>query len=339
MSGEERLVDAALAHPNQALSSPPPEASQQQPYPTFQEYQAPPQGYSSPPQGYPQAGYSQGGYPPGPPQGYPQGGYPQGGYPQAAPYGQPGGEAVVVGVSYAGDHDHHHHHHEEHTPIVEPFGEQLRKLPKHCLYALIKPTTSNYIELKRHASWAAAFFILFVQIIWEIIFAAIQGAIYKAAADNAQNNNPFGSDSLSPAVHYVTTGALIGTAIMNTLFMFFVVNGFLHLVALCFGGGKHSGLSGSRHFLELCFVSLLFSVPLSFLKLVTLIPWLGAIIAFAIAIYSLVLMVISLMSVYGITACQGVGVIIVYVLLLIAMMLILVFALSFSFLAVLAYLN
>jgi len=305
MGEHDNLIDVSIGDDK------PQQQQQQQHIPPPQNY--PPQGYEypqqqQPPQPYPPqyannqpSHYSQPPqYPNQPPQYPPQ--YPSNEYPPQQGYGYPQqNDAVIVGVAPTPQVD----------LVSEEFGEQLRKLPGRFVQAVIKPYVANYEDLKRFASWPMVFALLFVSMIWSIIMVAINVAIYNASVRRACSMTYYDSDV---CLLERSMGGAIGYDILSTIIWFFLVNGVFHLVALCLGGGRGmlTTPTSSSMFLQLCFLSLLFSVPLSFASILTLIPYLGWVIWVAIAIYRFVLFVITLQSVYNLTACHAIGIIVVF---------------------------
>jgi hypothetical protein len=243
-------------------------------------------------QDYPR--YSQGYPPQQQPQGYPQqGGYPHGqGYPQYTSYSQDqqygyGAQPAAVVVGVTGEHEPHVH-------VNEQFSEQLNRLPRRMLLAISKPYVANYNELKTYATMEMTFLILMIVIVWAIIIDLIAYAIAGATG-----------------IGYAILGAIFGT-----LIFFFLSNLLFHGVAMCLGGGANQR-NKKQLFIQLCWCTLVFSLPLDLLGILTWIPIFGFIVAFALFIYKLVLTVITLRSVYGVDTCHAIGILICYIIIVI----------------------
>eukprot|EP00026_Physarum_polycephalum_P012741 Phypoly_transcript_13070.p1 GENE.Phypoly_transcript_13070~~Phypoly_transcript_13070.p1 ORF type:complete len:310 (+),score=35.56 Phypoly_transcript_13070:100-1029(+) len=264
------------------------------PPPPQQEY--PPQYSHYPPQQepYPQQHYA-------PPNQYPpQHQYPQQGYPQYSHYpppqqdqygyGQPQHDAVVVGLTEEEPHKAH---------VPEDFAEQLNKVPKRSWLAISRPRVNTYQGLKPYATWEMTLFILMLVILLSVILELIRFSAY-------------GEHGM---------GFAILAAIIGTVIFFFLANLLFHGVALCFGGGERS-TDKNRMFVQLCFLTILFTFPLDVLSgFISLIPFVGPVIAAIIFIYKIVLTVIALRAIYGIQTCHAVGILIAYLVILFVILL------------------
>jgi len=207
--------------------------------------------------------------------------------------------AVVVGVTE-----------DDGTPKfrhAEQFSEQLSKLPRRMWLAISRPSVGNYNELKGHASIEITFFILMIIILWSVVLELIGFGITGA--------------------HGV--GFAILAAIFGTLIFFFLGNLLFHGVALCLGGGERSG--SSLMFIRLCFLTLLFTFPLDLLGIFSFIPYIGGVIALIIAIYKIVLIVITLRAIYSIQTCHAIGILVLYVIILLIIILCFFFLDSHSY--------
>lgn len=321
MGGEENNLLDGSSNPPLAPQSYPPQNSY--PSPTYQQqnqsyaaqpYQSNSPQYAAPPQHY-------AGAPGGPGYGYDY---------QGAPMA---GEAVIVGVAPIPGEKHHG------AMLHEHFGDQVKNFPARAISAIIKPHVHHYDHLKLAASWPIVLLVLFIQMIFGIIFAVINYEIamaaYNRAKDAAANaGSPWDSSSAEAALG-LAIGVSIGISIISTLAMFFISNGVCHGVSLCLGGGKNNGQTSSNMFLQLCFLVVVYGLPLDLIGgILGLIPVVGAFISLAVAIYRLVLFVISLRAVYDITTCHAIGVIVVWIIVLVVFVLLLWLAFAASFLAV-----
>lgn len=276
----------------QGLYGAPPQGSMP---PTYQQGQPgpyPPQYGAPQPQGY--------AYPPG------YGAVPQQGYEQQ----YPPNAAILPGGPEAG----HHHHHEE-AMADESFGHQLSHLFKRSIQAVTRPRAENFRELKRYASWNMVFFMLGLEIVWSIIIELINYYTITVELENSTNSDDFAFN----------LGATIGVTVAMFLFFFFLGNGIFHGLAQCMAADRHY-IEHQPTFLQLCFLNLLYTIPLDILSILGLIPFVGWVISIALLIYRLMLLVYTLQGVYGVSVGQAIGIIVCFVVIIIVGFFVLLFA-------------
>jgi len=255
--------------PNSGYGNPPYGIPPQGPYgqPSQNPYGAPPQGpYGQPPQGpY--------GPPPQGPYGAPQNPYgipPQGPY-DAASYQQPG--------------------HGYGAPPMQarplPLGEAIRQLPSQYIRVLTKPSAATFAEEMGKAAWN----IVWVQLILLAVITAVFGFLASLIGSGFMPATTSSTLPMNPAfLQGIRAGSSFGELIGVPL-GFFIGVGILYLIAKAF--------RGEGTFLAQGYTYLLFEVPLGILaSVLSLIPILGGLVAFAVGIYAIVLQIFSIMAVH-----------------------------------------
>jgi len=129
-------------------------------------------------------------------------------------------------------------------------------------------------------------------------------------------------------------GGVVGITIAVGLIGFFGENAVMHFVALCMTNNGNKSVSSQPLYLQLCFVVMIFSLPLQAIELLSLIPYIGPFISLAILIYRLVLLVMALQAIYQLTSGQAVLLIVIFWVLVILFVLILVLSIASAGLAV-----
>jgi len=257
-----------------------------------------------PPGVYPQPGYPQQGYPPQgfpqqqgfpqpvyPPQAYPPQGYPPQGIPQMEQFSPQQTIFVTDGLFDA-------------TPFVptsETFSQQVAKLPRYMVTAVLNPKVATYRALKMNASWSMVVFVLCLKVVIEVVLALSSVAITRR------------TDPYASAIWYNATGTVVIRSAFYVPLGFFCVNGLYAAFARCLNGVRPELISHPT-FMQYCFVSLLVGFPLDILSgTLGLIPVFGIYLWFAVWVYKLVLCVLSLQGVYHLTVGQAIGVILLFV--------------------------
>jgi len=162
----------------------------------------------------------------------------------------------------------------------------------------------NFKELKRFATWPMVFFLLFVELLYAILVTIIE---FEAV---------HGEGSL---------GAAIGVLFAFSIVFFFLRNGLFHGLANCMAVGAHERAHTGPQpcFLQLCFLTLLYGLPLDVVSILTIIPFIGWVISVALFIYSILLLVYSLQAIYHISSGQAIGIIVVFAVLFVVLVIVL----------------
>src|SRR5215467_5686496 len=250
---------------------------------SYDPNQPPNSGYGTPPYGQPQPPYSQPqqgsyGQPPQGPYGQPQPPYGQPQPPYGAPYQEPG-------YGYPPP-----------QAVPLPLGEAIRQLPNQYIRVLTKPSAATFAEEQGKAAWD----IVWVQLIIYAIAAAVLG--YLAFLISPNQFSTTGSSTITPGmVQAISLGTGFGLILLIPIF-FFIGVGIYYLIAKAFGG--------QGTFLAQSYITLLYSVPIGILSSVLrLIPVLGALAAFALSIYAIVLQVFAIMAVHRLSGGKATAVV------------------------------
>lgn len=209
----------------------------------------------------------------------------------------------------------------------ESFGHQCSHLPGRCVKAVTRPRKENFVELKRFASWSMVFLLLALECLWSIILEVINFATM-----------PKVTDSSGETEEAVSLGGAIGITIAVFLFSYFLGMGIFHGLAQCMAVSPHErgAQRGSPTFLQLCFLNLLYSIPLDILSILGLIPFIGWVIGLALFIYRLVLLVYTLQAVYHVSVGQAIGIIVCFVVIIIVVFVIFIFTIGLTIASILA---
>lgn len=162
-----------------------------------------------------------------------------------------------------------------------PLGEAIRQLPNQYLKVLTKPSAATFAEEQSKAAWN----IVWVQLLALAVIAAVLGYFARLISSSLIPT------TMSPAMQQAAAIESAFAQLIGVPLGFFIGVGILYLIARAFGG--------QGTFLAQGYTYLLFEVPLSIIvALLALIPILGALVAFAVGIYALVLEIFSIMAVH-----------------------------------------
>lgn len=248
-------------------------------------YGAPPSGqpYGAPPSGYGTPPYS----------GQPGYGAPPSGQPGFAPQGF---EQQGAAYGYA-------------PQAPQTWGQALQALPGQYIKILTKPGAQSFAEEQGKATWG---------MIWtQLIFVGLLGTIIgfiSVAIDSAVVSSAFGGTAGS--AFGVVSSFFVGSASVSTVIFvivdFFIVVGIQYLLAKAF--------KGNGTFVQQGYNYMLFTAPIAVLNYVVgLIPVLGGIVAFALAIYGLVLNVFSIMAAHRLSGGKATWVVLIPIIALIVL--------------------
>jgi hypothetical protein len=246
---------------------------------SYDPNQPPNSGYGTPPYGQPQGPYGQ------PP---PQGPY---GPPPQSPYGQP---QPPYGAPYQSPE--YGYPPPQTAPL--PLGEAIRQLPNQYIKVLTRPSAATFAEERGKAAWN----IVWVQLIIYAIAAAVLG--YLALLISPNQFSTAGSSTLNPGmIQAISLSAGFGLILLVPI-GFFISVGIYYLIAKAFGG--------QGTFLVQSYTTLLYGVPIGILSSVLrLIPILGALAAFALGIYGIVLQVFAIMAVHRLSGGKATAVVLI----------------------------
>jgi hypothetical protein len=252
---------------------------------SYDPNQPPDSGYGNPPYGQPQPPYGQPqqgpyGQPPQGPYGQPQPPYVQPQSPYGAPYPQPGYDYPPPQTA----------------PL--PLGEAIRQLPNQYIKVLTRPSAATFAEEQGKAAWDS----VWVQLIIYAIVAAVLGYLSFLISPNQFSTT--GSSTLNPGmIQTISLSAGFGLILLIPI-GFFIGVGIYFLIARAFGG--------RGTFLAQSYTTLLYSVPIGILSSVLrLIPILGALAAFALGIYGIVLQVFAIMAVHRLSGGKATAVVLI----------------------------
>lgn len=259
------------------------------PPPPPQDFNNPQQRADSIPDGYGSQQQSAYGMPPPP-----QGGY-QGSQQQPYQYGSPPQGAYANQQQYAYGMPPPGYGTPPASPL--PLGDAVRQLPQQYVRVITKPSAMTFAAELGKASWD----IVWVQLLIYAVISAILG--YLATLTNPYLFTPTaGTSGFDPnAIRSLTGGVSLGEIIIIPI-GFFIGVGILYLIAKAFGG--------TGTFLQQSYATLLFDVPLGILtSLVSLIPFLGSLLVFALGIYRIVLSIFSIMAVHRLSGGKATAVV------------------------------
>lgn len=226
-----------------------------------------------------------------PPPQNPYGAPPQNPYGVPPNYGMPPGYGTAPAYGYNAP--------PPSTPL--PLGEALRQLPSQYIRVFTKPSPTTFAMEMGKAGWD----IVWVQLLISAVLAAIVG--YLGSLINPFRFTSFGTTSPAPidpaTLQGIALGSTLGSIILVPIF-FFIGTGILYLIAKAFGG--------TGTFLAQCYTFLLIGVPLGIVSdLISLIPILGLLVAFALGIYGIVLQVFAVMAVHRLSGGKATGVVLI----------------------------
>lgn len=176
-----------------------------------------------------------------------------------------------------------------------PLGQAVQQLPNQYIKVTTHPSAQSFAEEIGKADWG----IVWVQLIIYAVIAAILGFIGSLISPARLNSAA--TSGISPAAFTALLGGISFFYILVIPIAFFIGMGILYGIAKAFGG------QGS--FLQQCYATLLFQVPLGILtSLVGIIPIAGSFIGFAISIYGIVLEIFSIMAVHRLSGGKATAV-------------------------------
>jgi Yip1 domain len=178
--------------------------------------------------------------------------------------------------------------HETHTSEHKPLSQAIRALPGQYIKVLTRPTVTTFAEEKGKATWG----IIWTQLIGLGIIGAILQSLGLFISPPNYNSIAGATAGLSPTTLLVSSIVFLAIVeILLTPVSFLAVGGILFLIARIFGG--------KGTYREQIYTTLLYGVPMVILSyLLYLIPGAGAWLLYVPHIYSLVLLIISMMAVH-----------------------------------------
>jgi len=167
-----------------------------------------------------------------------------------------------------------------------PLGEALRQLPRQYLRVLTKPSAETFAAEQGKAAWN----VIWVQLLVVGVLSTIFGIFISNITISLLLNNPNIPVSVANSFRGIAGTSSFG-GIVSVPLLFFIGTGIYHLIAKAFGGtGKY---------LPYAYSYLLFYVPISIASLIlSLIPFLGSLAAFALSIYAIVMQIYMTMGVH-----------------------------------------
>ncbi|MGH2509253.1 MAG: YIP1 family protein, partial [Ktedonobacteraceae bacterium] len=185
--------------------------------------------------------------------------------------------------------------------MPQSWGQALLALPGQYLKILTKPGARSFAEEQPKATWG---------MIWtQLLFVGVLGTIISlisVAISSALVSSVLGSTAGTTfgAFSSVIVGSASTAAIVVVIVEFFVVVGIQYLLAKAF--------KGNGRFVQQGYNYLLITSPISVINYVVgLIPILGGIIAFALAIYGLVLNVFAIMATHRLSGGKATWVVLI----------------------------
>jgi hypothetical protein len=177
---------------------------------------------------------------------------------------------------------------ETHTSEHKPLSQAIRALPGQYIKVLSRPTVTTFAEEKGKATWG----IIWTQLIGLGIIGAILQSLGLFISPPNYNSIAGATAGLSPMTLLVSSIVFLAIVeILLTPVSFLAAGGILFLIARIFGG--------KGTYREQIYTTLLYGVPMVILSyLLYLIPGAGAWLLYVPHIYSLVLLIISMMAVH-----------------------------------------
>ena len=177
---------------------------------------------------------------------------------------------------------------ETHISEHKPLGRAIRALPGQYIKVLIRPSITTFAEEKRNAIWG----IIWAQFIGLGIISAILQSLGLLISPPNYNSIAGATAGLSASTLLVFSIVFFAIVeILLTPVSFLAAGGILFLIARIFGG--------KGTYREQIYTTLLYGVPMVILSyLLFLVPVAGAWLLYLPHIYSLVLLIISMMAVH-----------------------------------------
>ena len=174
----------------------------------------------------------------------------------------------------------------------------IQELPQEYIKVCTRPSVQSFVEEIGKADWAIVWIQLLILAVVSAIFGYLGTLISHAPAFVTGSSSAYTSLFASLAV-----GGSIFSIISVPLF-FFIGAGIQYLLARAF--------RGEGTFLQQCYALLLYQVPLGIIsRVIGLVPILGGIVAFALAIYGIVLNVFAIMGVHRLSGGKATAVVLI----------------------------
>ncbi len=182
------------------------------------------------------------------------------------------------------------------TPL--PLGQAIQQLPNQYINILTHPSPQTFAAEIGKADWG----IVWVQLIFYAVIAALLS--FAGSLISPFNTSNINSSGVSAAAFTAILGSISFAYIIIIPIFFFIGMGIIYGLAKAFGG--------QGTFLQQCYATLLYEVPLGILdSLVALIPIAGGFIAIAIGIYQIVLQIFSIMAVHKLSGGKATAVVLI----------------------------
>ena len=179
-----------------------------------------------------------------------------------------------------------------------PLSVAIQELPQQYIKVCTRPSVQSFLGEIGKADWAIVWIQLLVLAVIAAIFGVIRNLIFRTpviVTGSAAN--------YTNLVQTFTVGSSV-FSIVSVPLLFFIGAGIQYLLARAFRG---QGI-----FLQQCYAVLLYQVPLGIISYVIgLVPILGGIVAFALAIYGIVLNVFAIMAVHRLSGGRATAVVLI----------------------------
>lgn len=174
----------------------------------------------------------------------------------------------------------------------------IQELPQEYIKVCTRPSVQSFVEEIGKADWAIVWIQLLVLAVVSAIFGYIGSLIYRSPAFVTGSSSAYTS---------LFTSLAVGSSVFSIIsvpLLFFIGAGIQYLLARAF--------RGEGTFLQQCYAALLYQVPLGIIsRVIGLVPILGAIVAFALAIYGIVLNVFAIMGVHRLSGGKAAAVVLI----------------------------
>ena len=179
-----------------------------------------------------------------------------------------------------------------------PLGAAIQDLPQQYVKICTRPSVQSFWEEMGKADWTVVWIQLLVLAVISAIFGFLGNLIYHTSVIATGTSADY-----TNLIQAITVGSSVFSIISVPLF-FFIGAGVQYLLARAF--------KGQGSFLQQCYTALLYQVPLGIIsRVIGLIPILGGIVAFALAIYGIVLNVFSIMAVHRLSGGKATAVVLI----------------------------